>query len=401
VVVAGELNVILAADCKSNDPVVESADLQPRISIAATISSAHLTERRGGNYSPVTVSAPSKTKQLVVPILIAAAVIAVVWKTAERVNHWYRQQWHFDPTMQDLPPADRSHWPNPPVVWSNETVVVNTATPEGMKPAKVTYYINSLGMRLVRIEPGTFLMGLPDNMTNSVGPNAPRGGGPERGNGPMYLQHPVTLTKPCFIGAFEVTNKQFDLFDTQHKHRRPFYQRGPDGDNHPVQPVTWQEAQSFCRWLSEKEGHPYGLPTEAQWEYACRAGTTNRTYWGDDVEDRTKANIGGPRYDERTHRHWSDDGYDYTAPVGSFPPNPWGLYDMIGNAREWVSDWYTPFYTRDAVIDPVGPPTGGCRANKGNGWMHPYYRICCAYRDGDAPHDQKDIHGFRVGCLID
>jgi formylglycine-generating enzyme required for sulfatase activity len=308
----------------------------------------------------------------------------------DRVNFWYRQQWHFDPTMQDLPP----------LAWTNETVEVQAATPEGMKPAKATYYINSIGMKLVRVEPGRFLMGLPDDLTNSIGPRNPRGGGPERQDGPMYLQHQVTLTKPYIIGAFEVSNKQFDLYDTQHKHRRPFYQQGSDGDNHPVQPVTWQEAQLFCRWLSEKEGHLYSLPTEAQWEWACRAGTTNRTYWGDDVEDRTKANIGGPNGSEKTHLHWADDGYEYTAPIGSYPPNPWGLYDMIGNAREWVADWYAPF-RRDAVVDPVGPPRGGCRSNKGDGWMHPFHRITSAYRDGDAPHDAKDIHGFRVGCAVE
>ena len=140
-------------------------------------------------------------------------VIAALWRTIDRVNFWYRQQWHFDPTMQDLPPADRTQWPNPPVAWSNETVEVQTATPAGMKPAQVTYYINSIGMKLVRIEPGTFRMGLPDGLTNAVGPRNPLGG-------PMYLQHKVTLTKPSIIGAFEVTNKQFDLYDTQHKHHR-------------------------------------------------------------------------------------------------------------------------------------------------------------------------------------
>ena len=108
----------------------------------------------------------------------------------------------------------------------------------------------------------------------------------------------------------------------------------------------------FCRWLSEKEGHLYGLNTEAQWENACRAGTTSRTYWGDNVDDRTKANVGGGDGSER-HAHWAADGYEYTAPVDSFPPNPWGVFDMIGNAREWVADWYAPF---TATGDrPCGP----------------------------------------------
>jgi formylglycine-generating enzyme required for sulfatase activity len=328
----------------------------------------------------------------VILFIVALAIIAAVVRLIDRINFAYRQRWHFVASLQDLPPVDRSRWPHPPVAWSNDTVEVQAATMDGMKPAKVTYYINSLGMKLVRIEPGTFLMGLPDNLTNAVGPVAPVGG-------PMYTQHQVTLTKPYYIGAFEVTNKQFDMFDVDRKHRRPRYQEGPDYDNHPVQPVTWQEAQLFSRWLSEKEGRLYGLNTEAQWEYACRAGTSARTYWGDNVEDRTKANVGGIDGNE-LHAHWLDDGYEYTAPVGSYPPNSWGLYDMIGNAREWVADWYAPF-TNGPQIDPIGPPTGNCRANKSDGWMAPVHRVCSAYRDGDAPHDVKDIHGFRIGCAVE
>jgi formylglycine-generating enzyme required for sulfatase activity len=261
-----------------------------------------------------------------------------------------------------------------------------------MRSAKVTYYINSIGMKLVRIEPGTFLMGLTDEMAREVGPLKPVGG-------PMYTQHRVTLTKPYLVGAFEVANKYYEMFDREHKRHRPKYQDDPDAENHPVQPLTWQEAELFCRWLSEKEGRLYGLPTEAQWEYACRAGTTNQTYWGDNLDDRTKANVGGA-IGATGHNHWSDDGYEYTAPVGSFPPNPWGLYDMIGNAREWIADWYAPF-TSESVVDPVGPPTGHCRANKSDGWMAPLHRVCSAYRDGDAPHDAKDIHGFRIACEVE
>lgn len=332
-----------------------------------------------------------KMKYLVRVIGLIVA-LGLLYYIADRVNYWYRQQWHFIASMQDLPPVDRSHWPKPPMAWSNETVEVQAATPEGTKSVKVTYYINSIGMKLVRIELGTFLMGLTDDMAREVGPLKPVGG-------PMYTQHRVTLTKPYLIGAFEVANRQYEMFDPKHKRHRPKYQNGSDAENHPVQPLTWQEAQLFCRWLSEKEGRLYGLPTEAQWEYACRAGTTNQTYWGDNLDDRTKANVGGA-VGATGHSQWSDDGFEYTAPVGSFPPNPWGLYDMIGNAREWIADWYAPF-TSESVVDPVGPPTGHCRANKSDGWMAPLHRVCSAYRDGDAPHDAKDIHGFRITCEVE
>jgi formylglycine-generating enzyme required for sulfatase activity len=320
---------------------------------------------------------------------LGGGVLATLALLIDHLNHWYRKQWHFVASMQDLPPEDRSHWPKPPVTWPNETVEVEATTPGGMKRIKVSYYINFIGMKFVRIEPGSFVMGLTDALAREVGPKDPEGG-------PMYVQHEVRLTRPYLIGAYEVVNKQFELFDRSHVARWPACQQGPSGDNHPVEPVTWQEAQKFCRWLSEKEGRLYRLPTEAEWECACRAGTTNRTYWGENFGDRTKANVGG--VDKKPqHVHWRDDGYDYTAPVGSYQPNPWGLYDMIGNVWEWVADWYAPF-TAGAVVDPAGPSTGHCRVAKGGSFNSPVLRTTSAARDGDDPGDLKDPRGFRVVC---
>jgi formylglycine-generating enzyme required for sulfatase activity len=231
-------------------------------------------------------------------------------------------------------------------------------------------------------------MGLSDALAEAVGPREPMGG-------PMYTPHEVRITRPFYIGAFEVTNAQYEQFDPQHARRRPDYQRGAAGDNHPVDPVTWQDAQRFCRWLSQCEGRVYRLPTEAEWEYACRAGTTNRTYWGDDSHDRTKANLG---YGVKAKRlRFAEDGFEFTAPVGSFPPNPWGLYDMIGNAWEWAQDWYRPG-TNAPAVDPRGPPTGHCRVAKGGGWNTSLWSVSSALRDGDDPDDLKDARGFRVVC---
>jgi len=328
-------------------------------------------------------------------VIGALALIAVCWIVGDRLNHWYRKQWRFHPpvaSMQDLPPVDRSGWPKSPVAWSNESVAVQAATPDGLKPMNITYAVNSLAMKFVRIEPGTFVMGMDEELSKAVGPDKPLGG-------PMYVQHRVTLTKPYYLGAFEVSNAQYDLYDTEHKHHRPNYQLDHDSNREPVEPITWREAQLFCRWLSAKEGRLYRLPTEAEWEYACRAGTTNRTYWGDDIQDRTKANL-GYSWDKKHHAHWTDDGFEYTAPAGSFPPNPWGLHDMIGNSWEWVSDWYSVFPTND-VVDPQGPPTGHCRVDKGGSWNTALRYTCSALRDGDDPGDVKDIRGFRVACEIE
>ncbi|HVM59371.1 MAG TPA: formylglycine-generating enzyme family protein [Verrucomicrobiae bacterium] len=330
-----------------------------------------------------------------VPWLIGAIVlIAACWVVGDRLNHWYRKTWRFHPpyaSMQDLPAVDRSNWPKSPAAWSNEPVEVPVATPEGLRQTNITYLINSIGMKLVRIEPGTFVMGLDAETSKDVGPSDPLGG-------PMYVPHRVTLTKPYYLGAFEVSNAQYDRYDTEHKHHRPAYQLDHDANTEPVEPISWQDAQRFCRWLSAQEGRSYRLPTEAEWEYACRAGTTNRTYWGGDVLDRTKANLGWSS-DKKNHAHYANDGFEYTAPVGSFPANPWGLHDMLGNSWEWVSDWYSVFPTNDAV-DPQGPPTGHCRVDKGGSWNTGLRYTCSALRDGDDPGDLKDTRGFRVVCEV-
>jgi sulfatase modifying factor 1 len=321
----------------------------------------------------------------------AIVVIAAVGKLLDAAIRQCRKQWRDVASMHDLPPLDRSQWPKPPVAWSHEIREIEAATPDGVKKVNVTYFINSVGMKFVQIQAGGFVMGLDEATSKEVGPEHPEGG-------PMYSQHTARLTKPFFIGAYEATNKQFEQFEPAHVRQRPSYQFGVQGDNHPVQPVSWRQAQEFSRWLSAKEGRLYRLPTEAEWEYACRAGVTNRTYWGQNVEDRSKANLGGSTKSARAH--YADDGFEFTAPVGSFPANPWGLYDMIGNAWEYVQDWYGVFAT-NVVIDPHGPPTGHCRVHKGGSWRGTLHYTSSALRDGDDPGDLKDICGFRVACEVE
>jgi formylglycine-generating enzyme required for sulfatase activity len=180
------------------------------------------------------------------------------------------------------------------------------ATPEGLKTTNITYFVNSLGMKLVHIAPGTFWEGLTKEQALLV-------------DAPKKFGHQVTLTKPYYLAAYEVTNKLYDEYDPTFVKRRPPYQHGHGYEDHPVEGVTWQESQKFCRWLSEKEGRLYRLPTEAEWEYACKAGTTTILYWGDAAWDRRKANVGGIRTAVETY---AEDGYMYTAPVGTYPANP-------------------------------------------------------------------------------
>ena len=286
--------------------------------------------------------------------------------------------------MQDLPPEDRSNWPTHAVPWKEEHAIVRAATPDGRQAVDVDYFINSIGMKLVRIEPGTFYMGLDEETERRLRMR-------------MSPRVKVTLTRPYFIGAYEVRNRDFEQFDPSHAKHRPKYQRVEDGDDHPVEPVTWREAQEFCRWLSSKEGREYRLPTEAEWEYACKAGTTARLYWGDKFWDRNKANLGG---EKGQYAQWKEDGFVYTCAVGLYPPNPWGLYDMIGNSWEWCADWFEYRQAGTSAVDPRGPSQGNCRVYKGGDWSTRLRHIASCLCDGDDPADIPDIRGFRVLCEV-
>jgi sulfatase modifying factor 1 len=319
---------------------------------------------------------------LAILVFLAGGVGFGVWK------NWHdRYVWPGKPvsSMQDLPVADRSQWPVPPVAWTIESVEMEVATLDGLQQRLLSYHVNSIGMKLVRLSPGMFWMGLTPGQMQRLRFKSETG-------------HQVTLTKPYFMGAMEVTNKQFEMFDPEHVRRRPVYQQGQSGDLHPVEPVTWREAQLFCRWLSEKEGRHYRLPTEAEWEYGCRAGTRTRTYWGDNVWDRNMANVGGLKKDKES---WLEDGWVHSSPVGTYPPNAWGFYDMIGNSWEWVADWFTPF-TAEPRTDPfIAVPTGRYRVAKGTGWSTRTRHITACSRDGNNPADLHDIRGFRVVCVIE
>ena len=166
--------------------------------------------------------------------------------------------------------------------------------------------------------------------------------------------------------------------------------------------VSWNDAKAFCQWLSLRAGKPYGLPTEAQWEYACRAGSDGIWPWGDREEDALgKANVAGE--DER----WNDpfkgvkDSYKKsTAPVSTFAANAFGLRDMIGNVVEWCSDWHTAeYYAESPPADPTGPTEGRFRLSRGGSWgTGPQYSRT-AYRARAAAAYACACHGFRV-CRV-
>jgi formylglycine-generating enzyme required for sulfatase activity len=172
-------------------------------------------------------------------------------------------------------------------------------------------------------------------------------------------------------------------------------------DEHPVVNVTWNDAVAFCRWLSKKEGRTYRLPTEAEWEYACRAGTTTRFFSGDDENTlKDVANVADQSFKPidpgATWAPWHD-GYPFTAPVGRFKPNAFGLYDMQGNVWQWCSDWYSKdYYKNSPRQDPPGPDTPGARVVRGGSFGTYAARYRSAYRHFDGQGDRWPGLGFRV-----
>ena len=204
-------------------------------------------------------------------------------------------------------------------------------------------------------------------------------------------QHKVTISKAFYMQTTEVTQGQWkEVMDTE-----PWKGReGIEGANHPATHVMWYDAVAYCKKLSEKEGKTYRLPTEAEWEYACRAGTTTRWSFGDDEKE-----LGDYAwYRENT----SDNGEKYTHQVGLKKPNAFGLYDMHGNVWEWCHDYYgEDYYKQSPEQDPQGPTSGSSRVIRGGSW---YYRTrkSSAYRGSGAnPSGAGASGGFRVVRELD
>ena len=263
-------------------------------------------------------------------------------------------------------------------------------------------YTNSFGMQFVRIEPGTFTMGsenaaLPDELTD--GKSHLRDG--DWDEKPV---HQVTLTTPFYIGIFQVTNAQYEEFQPAHNELRGLPNMGSQAspytgfsqdDDEAVVFVDWHDATRFCEWLSEKEGIPYRLPTEAEWEYVCRAGTTTHFHTGDTLPSEFHKNVGESWYPDAGRSR----GAEEVMPlhVGQTPPNAWGVYDMHGNVEEWCQDWYG-VYEPHPQADPVGAETGLYRVTRGGSHSTLLCYLRSANRMAAVPEDKHWYIGFRVVC---
>jgi formylglycine-generating enzyme required for sulfatase activity len=168
--------------------------------------------------------------------------------------------------------------------------------------------------------------------------------------------------------------------------------------------VSWNDAVAFAEWLSRKEGKTYRLPTEAEWEYACRAGTTTRYFFGDDDEGLAEVgNVADGTLKSKYPGHTTiaaQDGFVYTCPVGRYRPNAWGLYDMHGNVWEWCWDWYDKdFYKSSRVDDPAGPLQATERVTRGGSWNFVPGGCSSATRIADSPDSRVSYLGFRLAAF--
>ncbi len=224
---------------------------------------------------------------------------------------------------------------------------------------------NGVRLKLVLIPAGEFMMGSPRNEE-----------GRETDEGPL---HDVTITKPFYMGIYAVTQEQYA--HVMGKNPSHFI-----GGSLPVETVTWRDAVEFCRALSKKTVKTISLPTEAQWEYACRAGTTTAFNMGDTISS-DEANLDGlVVYGKSKH----SDYLQRTTPVGSFKPNAFGLYDMHGNVCQWCGDWHDDeYYAESPDTDPQGPNNGIYRVLRGGGWFYNPSQCRSAFRYGIEPDCQK------------
>lgn len=233
---------------------------------------------------------------------------------------------------------------------------------------------NSIGMKLVLIPKGTFMMGSPIE---------------EKGRYNYEEQHQVTISQDYYLGMTEVTQRQYEkVMGINPSYFKGAAVRESYTSLHPVVRVTWDDAVEFCKRLSElpgekKAGRVYRLPTEAEWEYACRAGSKTAFSFG--ASPKSLGDYAWFGMNSKGQKH----------PVGQKKPNAWGLYDMHGNVAEWCSDRYGE-YPKGAVIDPVGPREGSDRVFRGGSTYTGSVGCRSAARRWNIPVDPDSFVGCRV-----
>jgi formylglycine-generating enzyme required for sulfatase activity len=253
---------------------------------------------------------------------------------------------------------------------SNVTRTVNVV----MATTRVVDLNATVAMQMLWVEPGTFTMGSPTT---------------ETGRSTNETEHTVTLTKGFYLGKYEVTQAQYQAVMTGNTNGLSATPSQYSGNDRPVEKVTWDDVQVFLTRLNAAEqaagrlpaGWSYVLPTESEWEYACRAGTTTVYSWGSSIAT-SNANY--------------EQSVGQTRDVGQYEANPWGFFDMHGNVFEWTADWYAASYPTGSVTDPVGPATGSNRVWRGGSWYYTASLARSAIRGGSVPANSNNSLGFRL-----
>jgi formylglycine-generating enzyme required for sulfatase activity len=347
---------------------------KPKATILASLLLGAITLPLLTPYLSSAQTPPGLNIQLYAGLTITGAVGTVY--SVEYVTNLQTNSWR---CLEFLQPAAS------PYLW-----VDKSASATGHRFYRATVF--AAPTNLVFIPPGTFRMGSPTN---------------ELGREPYYPQivegpqTAVTISKGFWMGKYLVTQAEYlavmgtnpSLFNGDRSGDPPPFNGNYGTDlTRPVETVSWFNATNYCGKFTQSEraagristNSVYRLPTEAEWEYACRAWTSTRFSYGDDLD-----------YTSLDQYGWFDANSDaMTHPVGQKLPNPWGLYDMHGNVAEWCQDWYAP-YPGGISIDPQGPTTGSLRIGRGGPWFHPDSDLRSAWRNA-VPPNTMGAAGFRV-----
>ena len=311
-------------------------------------------------YGYFVITTHEFSPRIVYEQLVAARLTRLAQSQSESKPLQYREP---VPKQLVLDSKSATHMTEPPHPTSASSISVVTET------ASAPSFINTIGMEFVLIPAGSFTMGTHREQLDAIGGDDKNCRNRIEHETP---QHKVEISRPFYLGKYPVTQAQWQAVMVTNPSEII-------GMRRPVENVSWEDAQAFMQKLNEQEGvSDYRLPTEAEWEYACRASSSGLYSFGDD-----EARLGN-------YAWYGGSADGQPQPVGQKDPNGWGLYDMHGNIWEWVQDWYGP-YAADSVTNPFGPDAGAYRVIRGGVWSSPAQHVRAAFRGWRGPGGHRGV----------